>query len=267
MLSKSQILEYKKNGALKLQLPDDVLRISDSFLYEMNLYLNAHLGSSLAEQKIEQRLNSFAQNSREEIGKLYQVVRRFPSMKRLACHEWFVEASKLLMETELVSCCNFVAARFDFPNELKYATAPHQDFPYIQGSPDGVTFWMPFVDVPFDVGAPSYVPESHRQGPQKIIEKEIDHLSGTNSIEAQDLEKWKSLNYEKIELKRNECLVFSTNLIHKSEPNLSNYCRITTQLRFDNLMNKTSWSKSFPEGLYLGKKLSLSYPELVSNLL
>ena len=263
MLSLAQIQDYGKNGILKLQLPEEVLRISDSFLQEMNLYLNTHLGSNFSDQNMEHRLTSFAQHSREEIGKLYQVVRRFPSMKRLACHEWFVEVSKLLMETELVSCCNFVAARFDFPNELKYATAPHQDFPYIQGSTDGLTFWMPFVDVPFEVGAPSYVPGSHRKGPQIIIEKEIDHSSGTNSVEAKDLDNWKRLNYEKIELQRNECLVFSTNLIHKSEPNLSDFCRITTQLRFDNLMDKISWSKGFPEGLYLGKKLSLSYPELV----
>jgi ectoine hydroxylase-related dioxygenase (phytanoyl-CoA dioxygenase family) len=266
LLSSHQLTQYEDLGILKLELPAEILEISEDFISEVNKYLNFFLGTNLIECEIQYRLAAFAQESRGEIGKLYQVVRRFPSMKRLACHEWFVDISKTLMRTELVSCCNFVAARFDFPNESKYATAPHQDFPYIQGSPDALTFWMPFMDVPFDVGAPSYVPGSHKDGPQQIVEKDIDNSSGTNSVEAKDLVKWNQFEYEKIEVQKNECLIFSTNLIHKSEPNLSNACRVTTQLRFDNLMNKTSWTKGFPEGLYLGKKLSLSYPELVASI-
>lgn len=263
MLSQSQVLDFETNGILKIQLDSEILSLSEAFLQEISTYLDHYFGQTFCEQPVEKRLYLIAKESRSEIGKLYQVIRRFPSMKKLACHDWFISIAKTLMQSQLVSCCNFVAARFDFPNESKYATAPHQDFPYIQGSPDGLTFWLPFVDVPFIVGAPSFVASSHKSGPQTVIEKEIDNSNGTASIEAFNLKDWQSLDYQKIEVKKNECLVFSTNLIHKSEPNLSDYCRITTQLRFDNLLNATSWKKSFPEGLYLGQKLSISYPELV----
>lgn len=267
MLSNSELVEYKSIGVLKLNLPPEIMKLSDKFLEELADYVNYYFGSKFADQPTEKRLHSIALESRNEIGKLYQVVRRFPSMKQLACHDWFVSISKKLMETNVVSCCNFVAARFDFPGESKYATAPHQDFPYIQGSPDALTFWVPFVEIPFETGAPSYVPKSHLDGPQVVVEGEINKLNGTASVEAVDLRKWSTLEFKKIEVKRNECLVFSTNLVHKSEPNLSDYCRITTQLRFDNLLNKVSWSKGFPEGLYLGQKLSASYPELVRKSL
>ena len=263
MLSRNQISEYQTNGVLKIKLDNEIISLTRAFLQELSLYLDHYFGSSFREQPVEKRLHSLAKESRSEIGKLYQVIRRFPSMKKLACHDWFIAIAQDLMDSKLVSCCNFVAARFDFPGESKYATAPHQDFPYIQGSPDALTFWLPFVDVPFTTGAPSYVPASHRDGPQPVIEREIDNSNGTASIEASELEVWSRLDYQKIEVMEDECLVFSTNLIHKSEPNLSDYCRITTQLRFDNLINQTSWEKGFPEGLYLGQKFSSSYPELV----
>jgi len=264
MLSQNQVLDYELNGILKIKLNSELLSLSEAFLHELSMYLNHYFGDAYSDEPIEKRLYLIARESRGEIGKLYQVIRRFPSMKKLACHDWFISIAQTLMKSELVSCCNFVAARFDFPNESKYATAPHQDFPYIQGSQDGLTFWLPFVDVPFITGAPSFVSSSHKDGAQAVIEKEINNSNGTNSIEALRLEEWSALEYQKIEVKKDECLVFSTNLIHKSEPNLSDYCRITTQLRFDNLFNRTSWEKGFPEGLYLGQKLSSSYPELVT---
>lgn len=267
MLSQSKVLEYEEKGIIKVDLSSEVLSLAGCFLDELSMYLDNYFGSSFVDYPLEKRLTLIAKEERGEIGKLYQVIRRFPSMKKLACHDWFINIAQTLMNSKLVSCCNFVAARFDFPNESKYATAPHQDFPYIQGSPDALTFWLPFVDVPFLVGAPSYVSGSHKYGAGKVIEKEIDNTNGTTSIEAADLEAWANLDYERIEVKKNECLIFSTNLIHKSEPNLSDYCRITTQLRFDNLLNEVSWNKNFPEGLYLGHKLSNSYPELVKNML
>jgi ectoine hydroxylase-related dioxygenase (phytanoyl-CoA dioxygenase family) len=254
---------YSSEGIVKLKLPDEIIDLSTQFLNEIRMYLDFYFGNKFEDLPIEKRLYRLAVENRAEIGKLYNVSRRFPSMKKLACQDWFLEIAKELMQTQLVSCCNFVAARFDFPNESKYATVPHQDFPYIQGSPDAITVWLPFVDVPFSVGAPSYVPGSHSQGPQPIVEKEIDASNGTASISARDLDKWQSLEYKKVNVSKNECLIFSTNLVHQSEPNLSDYCRITTQLRFDNLANNISWSKNFPEGLYLNQKLSESYPELV----
>lgn len=258
------ILEpYNLEGIVKLKLPEEILALSTQFLHEVDMYLDFYFDNKYGELPTEKRLYELALENRNEIGKLYNVSRRFPSMKKLACHDWFLEISKEIMATSLVSCCNFVAARFDFPNEAKYATAPHQDFPYIQGSPDAITIWMPFVDVPHTVGAPSYIPGSHAQGPQPIKENEINTSNGTASVSARDLEKWQLLDFKKISVSKSECLVFSTNLIHKSEPNLSDYCRITTQLRFDNLANSTSWTKNFPEGLYLGQKLSETYPELV----
>ncbi len=266
MLSKDEISEYETNGILKLKLNDEIMTLTEKFLHELSLYLDHYFGTSFRNQAVEKRLHSLAIESRNEVGKLYQVIRRFPSMKKLACNDWFISVAQTLMNSNLVSCCNFVAARFDFPSEAKYATAPHQDFPYIQGSPDALTIWLPFVDVPFLTGAPSFVPGSHKNGPQAIVEKEIDNSNGTASIEALHLKAWSQLDYQRIEVRKDECLIFSTNLIHKSEPNLSDYCRITTQLRFDNLKNETSWKKGFPEGLYLGQKLSTSYPELVKDI-
>jgi hypothetical protein len=264
MLSDQEIKYFDLNGALKVALPDDIGSLQSDFIAELEEYL-AFYHPNLKSNDVQHKLVELAELDRSEVGKLYKVVRRFPSMRRLSCSDWAVSLAKVLMRSNLISCCNFVAARFDLPRESKYATAPHQDFPYIQGSLDGITIWVPFVNVPYEVGAPSYVPGSHKNGPSMVKEHGINKENGTSSVESVDLEKWKDLSYTKTEIQNNECLIMHTLLIHRSEPNLSSYARISTQLRFDNLTDFHSYNSGYSDGLYLSEHLSKYYPNLVKN--
>jgi hypothetical protein len=265
MLDKAELETYNKTGALIIELPGEIQKLQEEFLQEINEYLEFFHPMSYTSSDVSKKLVELSLVDRAAVGKLYKLVRRFPSVRRLSSNTWCVEIAKQLMETSLVSCCNFVATRFDLPNESKYATAPHQDFPYIQGSQDGITIWIPFVDVLFEVGAPSYVPNSHLGGARKIIEEELDGGNGTASIKAVELNEWQQLNYKKVEIKMNQALVMHTLLIHRSEPNISEKARISSQFRFDNIKNNDSWSRNYPEGLFLNEMLSMSYPELVGK--
>lgn len=62
---------------------------------------------------------------RGAVGRLYKVSRRFPSVKALAASGWAVDIASQLMETSLVSCCNFLATRLDLPEKDEFATLPH----------------------------------------------------------------------------------------------------------------------------------------------
>ncbi len=262
MLSSEDLDFFNLNGYLKITVPEEIRLLQTELLKEIDLYLNFY-HPSLTQQPVEYKLVELAEVNREELGKLYKVVRRFPAMRKLSCSEWAISISQQLMNTNLISCCNFVAARFDLPGETKYATAPHQDFPYIQGSLDGLTFWIPFVSTKYDVGAPSFIPGSHKLGAVPVVEQGINNTNGTSSIESTEIDNWKNLDYTLIEVEINECLIMHTLLVHRSEPNTSKYARISTQIRFDNLEDNDSYKSGFSDGLYLNEPLSRSYPNLV----
>jgi len=61
------------------------------------------------------------------------------------------------MGTPLVSCCTFVNVRIGLPTEEQYLTPFHQDFPYIQGSLNGITVWLPVFDTSLEMGPPAWL--------------------------------------------------------------------------------------------------------------
>ena len=187
-------------------------------------------------------------------------------MRKIASSNWGLKIAREFIESRLISCCNFVATRFDLPGETKYLTESHQDFPYIQGSVDGITIWIPFSDADENLGPPSFISGSHLSDMSKVIERGISKQNGTSSVESVDLAKWGLMRYERWSIEKGSALVMHTMLVHRSEPNMSDSCRLSLQIRFDNLLNEKSFQRNYPDGLYLGEKLSDSYPEFVELL-
>ncbi len=266
-LSKEQFLEYQENGLLRVTLPSKPRDFLTNFLEEVALWLKHFGGIEISPNSLADELPKIAENNRQLIAKLYKVTRRFPSVKRLACDPWLAEISAKLIDTDLVSCCPFVSVRIDLPGEDKYLLEAHQDFPYIQDSLDGITWWIPFADVPTYVGPPAFIYGSHKLGLLQV--REFDYLStgqsGGKSFSISD----KSfllgdLNYvESTPIQFGEAVLFSALLVHKSQPNLSNRARITAQIRFGNPLSQDSFGRNYPEGLYLGDSFYKSYPEKV----
>jgi ectoine hydroxylase-related dioxygenase (phytanoyl-CoA dioxygenase family) len=267
-LNAEQLTQYQRDGILRLTLPPASRKLLNDFLDEVCIWLKCFCDIQLTASDLAMEIPKIAARDRKLIGRLYKCSRRFPSIKRLASDSWLEGISAKLMDTTLASCCHFVSVRIDLPSEDKYLLPPHQDFPYIQESMNGVTWWIPFMDMPINVGPPAFIYGSHKSGVLRVKEYDYERTdqSGGKSFNINDFTQIKGESYaENSPVYFGEALVFNTLLVHRSEPNLSSVARINGQVRFGDLLSKDSFDRNYPEGLYLGDSFSKSYPEHVAN--
>jgi hypothetical protein len=266
-LSQDQILEYREQGVIRISLPPAQRNLLKSFRRECCVWLKTFGGWKIDDEELALRLPEIAQQDRALISKLYKISRRFPSVKQLASDPWLSKVSADLMGTMFSACCHFTNVRIDLPGEDKYLLPPHQDFPYIQGSQNGVTWWVPFTDAPPEVGPPTFIPGTHKLGVLKVREFDYEKTGGNGgmSFSIDDDSALKGVGYApSLHVKFGEAMIFHTLLVHRSEPNNSSIARLNTQIRFSDPMLIDSFERNYPEGLYLRDAFSKSYPEFVS---
>lgn len=266
LLSASAIEAYARDGIASIALPKEVDALRHQFIDETCLWLKLVASVDASPDDLSKKLVALAKRDRPLVGKLYKVSRRFPSVRQLSSHPWLIAAAAQLMKSQLVSCCTFVNVRIDLPEEGRFLTPIHQDFPYIQGSLNGVTFWIPFFDTPLNLGPPSWIPGSHKWGVLKVEEYSSDKTgaSGAKSFRVVDEEKvTRESQFSNAPVPAATALAFSTLLVHRSEPNNTDLARLNVQLRFDDILAAESIAKNYPDGLYLGENFGKSYPEHV----
>jgi ectoine hydroxylase-related dioxygenase (phytanoyl-CoA dioxygenase family) len=257
---------FAKNGIISIALPADVDSLRQQFIREMCFWLERIAKVAATPGNLSTELVALAGRDRALVGKLYKVSRRFPSVRQLASHSWFVALAGRLMNTELVSCCTFVNVRIDLPQEERYLTPIHQDFPYIQGSLNAVTFWIPFFDTTLPMGPPSWIPGSHKWGVLKVEEFGQDQTgrSGAKSFRVVDEPRIvRDFQFVNEAVPAGTALALSTLLVHRSEPNRTRLARLNVQLRFDDVFAPESLARNYPDGLYLGESFGASYPEYI----
>jgi hypothetical protein len=265
-LSGAMAEAYARDGIVSVTLPAEVNALRQQFIAEMCLWFDRMAGVAATPDDVSAKLVELAERDRPLVGKLYKVSRRFPSLRQMSCHPWLVRQAAALMNSELASCCTFVNVRIDLPKEGRFLTPIHQDFPYIQGSLNGVTYWLPFFDTPLALGPPSWIPGSHKWGVLKVEEFGADKTgrSGAKSFRVADEEKIVSeSSFVSGPVPAGTALAFSTLLVHRSEPNNLDLARVNVQLRFDDVFASESIGRNYPDGLYLGESFGNSYPEYV----
>lgn len=262
----TQMDQYQRNGLVIVALPDAVLKLKLQLAEQLCLWLKLWGNIDCSAEQLPQMLMLVARDNRPLLGKLYKVARRFPALKQLACEPQLVAMAAELMQTPLVSCCNFVCLRFDIPGEDKYLLGTHQDFPYIQGSENGLTLWLALGDVSLEMGPPSFAAGSHRLGVLPVTELSLAQTYGQNggsTMSIADPHLFSNAHFVNQPLPNHQALAFSTLLLHRSEQNLSQSVRISIQLRFDDVLHQKSFERNYPEGLYLNNSFAASYPEYV----
>ena len=260
MLIKKQLSDYKNLGIIKIDLPRKILKLKNFFLEDsihfFKYFDDKKNTKNLNKKNFQKYLINLRKQNRNLISKYYKISRRFASLKSLAACEEFINISKLLMSTKLISICHFIATRIDFHEEKNdgYITDVHQDFPYIQGSLNGVTFWMPIYST---VSAPEYIPGSHKLGLQMYNEFSRNKKSGTKTLKMVNnikLEEFKSISCN-----ANQMLIFDTLLIHRSSQKKDLKPRLSIQLRYDDICQIDMFDKNYPEGLYLGDQFKKNF--------
>jgi hypothetical protein len=262
-ISESLIEKYNSDGILILDLPESIKELQTLFFKEVSGWLKLMGNIDVAPENVPAMLPEIAAKDRTLVARLYKISRRFLSVKRMAVDPWLADVSKQLMHAPLASSCHFVNIRIDLPGEEKYLLPPHQDFPYIQGSLNAVTWWIPFLDTSLEMGPPSWIEGSQKLGVQKVKYNDYESTgqSGGRSFELCEQERFKDEDYTHAAVMRGKCLVFHTLLIHRSEPNQTDKARINLQVRFDDATAPESFSRNYPEGLFLGDSFSKHYPE------
>lgn len=279
-LSKSMIENYQKNGIIKISLPSEITQLQNEFLYDCCNFLKKWANFETTPEKLSFDLVNLSKTNRDIVGKLYKVSKRFQSSRALSCHPYFTEIAKTLMNTELISCYHLTIVRIDLPNEEKFLMPAHQDFPYIQGSINGLTLYLTFDNITSQHGVVSYKKGSHNDGILNVTESDsrlnsaqTEYVS-TNNLSKQietankvceiaDMSQINNLKFEQQSLSKNEAYFFHTLLLHRSEKNSSNSARITMQIRFDDLLCEDSFGRNFPEGRGRDDLFSNNFSEYV----
>lgn len=280
ILSKETIEKYNKDGIIKITLPSEISQLQNEFLLDCCSFLKKWVSFETTPEKLPFDLVTLSKINRGIIGKLYKVSKRFSSSRALSCHPYFTEIAKELMNTELISCYHLTIVRIDLPNEEKFLMPPHQDFPYIQGSMNGLTLYLTFSDITPKHGVVSIKRGTHKDGVIKVTESDsrlssaqTEYVStGSSSRKIQnaekvceiaDMSKINDIHFEQEPLSKNEAYFFHTLLLHSSEPNTSNSARITMQIRFDDLFYEDSFNRNFPEGRSRDDLFSNNFSEYV----
>jgi len=281
-LSKQVIQNYNREGIIKIKLPQDIITLKYEFLEDCCKFLKYWAKFDTTPQSLSMDLVKLAKENRSVIGKLYKVSERFPACKKISSHPYFIQIAKQLMNTSLISCYHLTTVRMDLPTEEKFLMPAHQDFPYIQGSINGITIYFGFSNLTSNHGLISYKEASHINGIIKVTEgnvklndinkNNLDTSTQTEIIqtssktcEIADPSVYENVTFINEDLKYDEAFVFHTLLLHRSKRNRSDSARITLQFRFDDLMNKDSHDRDFPEGRSQDDLFGYNFPEFVVN--
>ena len=121
--------------------------------------------------------------------------------------------------------------------EYYWKTPPHQDWPSTQGSLNGLTCWIPLVDVDSSLGSLEVSPKTHLLGPLSWDEK-TPVLSSSN----------KKFEYESIPMKAGDALFFSNFLVHRSGTNITkDKIRISMHFRYDDSCEPVFIKRKYPK--------------------
>ncbi len=114
----------------------------------------------------------------------------------------------------------------------------HQDWRSSQGSLDSVTLWYPYVDCNKSLGALEVIPGSHFNG---LLEAgDVDYYSEIKSDQINESE------FVSVEMNKGDLLIFNSFLVHRSGTNVTDRVRWSSQLRYNNLNEKSFIKRNMP---------------------
>jgi len=183
----------------------------------------------------------------KKFGAIYDVMQTTVSMQKLALNKIIADDIAILLKTKTTNlmCFNYLF-RMDPPYCSRNSLDWHQDFvDYDQKDmSDGITAWIPLVDIDNDIGPLRALVGSHVGG--KVTDYEI--LKDSKSELASDKHKISNDITSKYEQKNipvniGDIIYISMNLIHASGQNQSQKIRFSAQGRYFNIL-----SKHFPPG-------------------
>tara|TARA_X000000950_G_scaffold288636_1_gene406440 strand:+ start:27 stop:902 length:876 start_codon:yes stop_codon:yes gene_type:complete len=181
-------------------------------------------------------------------GAIYDTMQTTLSMQKIALSKNILKDVCKLLDAPMdnLMCFNYLF-RMDPPMCNRNKLDWHQDFiTYDQvDMSDGLTAWIPLIDIPQTLGPLKALKKSHLDGKAANYDINqnisIDKLSShKHNINKDIIDKYTSLS---LPVELGDVIYISMNLIHASGDNISNKIRFSGQGRFYNILSDT-----FPPG-------------------
>lgn len=199
-------------------------------------------------------------------GVVYDAAKHIPAFVRLVASEKNEAVMRQLRRSDLVGVSrNGFGIRIDNPNEDRYRSNWHQDYPGNMRSIDGMVFWSPLVSIVPEIGPLDVCLGSHREGvfQYRTHDPSDPSRAGAYSLRLVDEEatvaryRRASLLLEPGDL----ALVDYLNL-HASGVNRSGRSRWSMQLRHFNYLDPVGQSMAWRGGYTDGVDVHALHPEI-----
>lgn len=224
----------KKDGLLLIKnlVKEEVLQIKKEMMDALDVFCRR-------EETTDQKIISLFKEKKDSFLGWTNVCHNLFSLHRLASSK---KIEKVLIENgikkpiintrPLISLsCKQIAEK-----ESYWKVAEHQDWPSTRGSLNGVTIWIPLVDVDRNLGALEVCKGSHLNGLQEHI------------IECVPIIKNYDKEFQSIPMEVGDVLIFNYFTVHKSGENLfKDKIRWSAHLRYDDAAEKTFIERNFPK--------------------
>lgn len=179
----------------------------------------------------------------------YRSLRYLPSLGRLANSEFLCEFSRQMgiIQPIVMNASNI---RMDEGGDNTNKFHWHQDYTYLLGSKNSVTYWIPLQDVSRELGGIELVPGSHKSGIADFAATSDMAIEKTSHISPADikLEDEPLSEAEAVQLDYGDALVFSQFLLHRSLDHGGSHIRWTIQIRHSDAMESFFREHGCPMG-------------------
>lgn len=201
-------------------------------------------------------------------GEVYRASRHLLPLHQLAAHPRALDLARALMQTDFINFIPYTAMRIDVRGEEKYLFPWHQDYPYIQGSMDGIVIWVPLFQVdPARGGGVELIAGSHRDGlcPVELVDPDNRNRNGAHTIRIADTGRFDRMPTVAPSVEPGDALVFHTLLVHRSVPMQEGTVRWTTQIRYANFSFPDAVRRGWPGGMIEGVGFESAHPEYITG--
>jgi hypothetical protein len=273
-LSEEALAAYASQGCLLLRgfaAPELLERFRDEVATMLGLVLRERgldpARSALT--RFDRGLDQLLSADRERVGRIYQAVRKLPSVYGLITAPRVWAVMRQLMSTRLPGIYpGGTGVRMDHPGEDTYLSPWHQEYPYNLTSDNAVTLWLPLVDVDGTNGCLLMAPGSQRLGalPVRVRDALNARRNANETLEIDDLDTVLARHpVVSVPAAAGDALVFHTFLLHRSQPNRSAATRWTLQARYFDFLNPTAIRHDWVGGMNEGVDFRRYHPELVAG--
>jgi hypothetical protein len=154
----------------------------------------------------------------------YAAIQRLESFHRLAFAPGVVQLVETLLGSPVIVHPAKIV-RIVWPDRDEFVTRPHQDFPYIQGSADTLTVWIPLGDCLRRNGSLRVIPGSHRRGVRPV--HPVAGAGGFGVDVFPDDRPWVEIDFV-----AGDALLFHAFTVHAATPHQGDRIRLSVDFRY-----------------------------------